>query len=182
MNSYLTTTVALVSLSLLSGCPLIQVELDLPEVCLTMDAIDVDGSTGTGAMSIERNIDITERVRNIQNALAEQGVTNQLELVSFAAHIVPSAHAPSDFRFVDQLSVTLPASGQQLGVTLVDCTDCGSDDSSVWLDLPRIDMRPYAERETISIDVALMGNMPAHSWQMSADLCFSAQLGYSQDL
>lgn len=165
-----------------SSCAVVQLDVEMSEVCVSVDVIAIPGSAESAPLAIEYSLDISPHLHELRDSLDEQGVTSRLELIYFAAHIYPGPTAPPDFGFVDALTVSLPAEADMPEVTLIDCTTCASTSRTIELDLPHIDMLAVTEREVVIVDVSLEGRLPAKPWAMSAELCFRAAVEYDLEL
>ncbi|HET7503531.1 MAG TPA: hypothetical protein VFK02_21060 [Kofleriaceae bacterium] len=160
---------------MLPGCPLLEVQADVPEVCLTYPNIHVPAAPGL--TSLDRSFvfddlsavqDLADLEADLQFVRAEVRATSGIDGFGFveAAHIVISSGDPAS---------TLPA------LTMYDCDgDCAPDGNR--LELPAglannaID---YLRTNSIVIDVDFQGQVPTVPWTMDVDVCMKAKAGYT---
>ena len=160
---------------MLPGCPLLSIEADVPEVCLTYPNLQVE--TTMGATSIKQSFvfddlsaahDLTELDADLQFVRAEVRATSGIENFSFvrAVRVVVSSGDPSS---------TLPP------LTMYNCDgNCAPEDNKLVVPaaLGR-DAIEYLKSNSIVIDLDFQGDVPAASWTMDVDVCMKARAGYT---
>lgn len=160
-----------------AGCPLLNVEAEVQEVCLTYRGIEVDGAiAGT---SIEQSFvlddlsalhDLSEIDAGLQFVRGEVRVTSGVESLAFVQSFktsVASGDADS----------TLPT------LTLFDCEgDCQAEGSK--LSVPATvqqDAMEYVKSDSLVIELAFRGEIPATTFTLEADVCLKGRIAYTLD-
>lgn len=187
MNKLVHSSLYLAIATLVTACPLLEIELEVPAVCVTVQGVEVVGvpddvSTDV-SLELVQTIDITEHVQGVRDALSEQGVSQTVTLASFSATIEPGVGAPSTFSFLEKFQVTLrDTSDVSNSLSLVDCTDCWDDTPVLAVDLPPVDVTSYLDANAVELGVSLLGHFPRETWSMSVELCFGATVRVERDL
>jgi hypothetical protein len=164
-----------VGLGMLPGCPLLDVQADAQEVCLTYPNLQIPASTGLSSLKqtfvfddLSSIHDLAKLDANLEFVRAEARATSGIASFAFvqAAHIVLSSGDPAS---------TLPA------LTMYDCDgDCAPDGSR--LDLPAAlvnDAIAYLKTNSIVVDLDFEGQVPTVAWTMDVDVCVKARAGYT---
>jgi hypothetical protein len=164
-----------VGLLALSGCPLLDVRADVPEVCLTYPNLAV--TTTAGLHSLHQSFafddlsavhDLANRDANLKFVRAEVRATSGIDSFAFvdAVHVVVASGDPG---------TTLPP------LTMYDCDgDCVPTGNT--LDVPAAvgnNAIAYLRANSLVIDVDFQGVIPASTWTMDVDVCMAAQAGYT---
>lgn len=182
MNSILhsiskSTLVLGVGLLALPGCPLLDVAVDAPEVCLTYPNLEVPAGAG-GQTSLDQSFvfDDLSKVHDVLNKFdanlefvrADITATSGIDNFEFiqSAHLTVASNDPG---------ATLPA------MTMYDCDgDCaGTTDT---LEIPAAignDAIPYLRGDSIKVDIKFEGTVPAVAWTMDVNVCMKARASYS---
>jgi hypothetical protein len=162
-------------LGMLPGCPLLEVQADLPEVCLSYPNIRVPAASGLS--SIDQSFvfddlsavkDLTDIDASLQFVRAEVRATSGIDGFGFvhAAHLVISSGDPAS---------TLPS------LTMYNCDgDCAPDGNR--LELPAAlanDAFAYLRTSSVVIDLSFQGEVPTVPWSMDVDVCMKASAGYT---
>ena len=161
-------------LGLLTGCPLADIQADVPEVCLTYPNLQV---TTPEANSLTQSFvfddlsavhDLAKQSANLEFVRAEVHVTSGVENLSFvdAVHVVVTSQDPG---------ATLPP------LTIYDCNgDCVPDGDTLEIPAAVADNAiAYLRSNSIQIDLNFQGKIPAASWTMDVDVCMKGSAGYT---
>jgi hypothetical protein len=164
-----------VGLGLLPGCPLLEVEVEAPEVCLTYPNLQIPAVTGVSSLQKTFVFDDLSAIRdiakldgNLQFVRAGVRATSGIDSFAFidAAHVVVSSGDPAS---------TLPA------LTIYSCDgDCAPEGDQ--LELPAAaatNALAYLRTNSIVIDLDFQGQVPAVAWTMDVDVCMKASAGYT---
>jgi hypothetical protein len=164
-----------VGLGMLPGCPLLDVQVDAPEVCLTYPNLQIPAVTGVSALQktfvfddLSSIKDIAKLDGNLQFIRADIRATSGIDSFAFveAAHLVVSSGDPAS---------TLPP------LTIYNCDgDCAPDGNQ--LELPAAaanNALAYLRESSIVIDLDFQGQVPEIAWTMDVDVCMKAQAGYT---
>jgi len=164
-----------VGLGMLPGCPLLDVQVDAPEVCLSYPNLQIPGAAGLSTLQKTFVFDDLSAVKdlakldgNLQFVRASIRATSGIDSFAFveAAHVVVSSGDPAS---------TLPA------LTIYDCDgDCAPDGNQ--LELPAsaaTNALDYLRTNSIVIDLDFEGQAPAVEWTMDVDVCMKVRAGYT---
>jgi hypothetical protein len=164
-----------VSVVPLAGCPVLNVEADVPEVCLTYPNLAVTATQGQGSLSQRFTFSDLSAVHDLASHDAS------LHFVRAAVRVTSGL---TSLAFVDALRVVV-SSGDP-GTTLPPLTmyDCSGDCVAAGdtLELPAAagnDAIAYLRSSSLVIDLDFQGTIPAASWTMDVDVCMSARAGYT---
>jgi len=165
-----------IGLVMLPGCPLLSIEADVPEVCLSYPNLQVQ--TEKGLSSIKQTFvfddlsavhDLTDKLdANLEFVRAQVRATSGVENFAFvqAVRVVVSSGDPDS---------ELPP------LTMYDCDgDCVPEGNK--LEIPAQlghDAIEYLKSNSIIIDLDFQGEIPASSWTMDVDVCMKARAGYT---
>ena len=164
-----------IGLGMLPGCPLLDVQAEAPEVCLTYPNLDVPATTGLSSFqksfvfddlsSIE---DLAKLDGNLRFVRADIRATSGIDSFAFvdAAHVVVSSGDPAS---------ALPP------LTIYDCDgDCAPAGNQLELPATLADNAlEYLRTNSIVIDLDFHGEVPAVAWTMDVDVCMKASAGYT---
>jgi len=168
---------ALVGLALLpTGCPLLDVETQVQEACLTYKNVMVDpapaGQTDVHQMFAFDDLGPVHSLLSL-----DDGAT-----VHFVSAKTTAVSGITDFSFVQAADVSM--SSETLPVLVVyNCSgDCVSADDTLSIPTSVQDNAlDYLKGDSIMVDMSFTGQMPTTAWSMNVDMCFDAQAGYTVD-
>jgi hypothetical protein len=161
-------------LAMLPGCPLLEVEAEVPEVCLTYPNLQVQTPALPSATEsfvfddLSGIHDIIKQDASLEFVRASIRVTSGLDNLAFieAVKVVVSSGDPD---------TTLPP------LTMYDCDgNCVPDGNT--LELPASlahNAVEYLQEDSIQIDLNFRGQIPAASWTMDIDVCMKGHAGYT---
>jgi hypothetical protein len=162
-------------LVLLPGCPLVDIEADVPEVCLSYPNLQIPAQKGLTSLKqsfafddLSKVHDLAQLDAKLEFVRAEVRVTGGVESLAFieAVHIVVSSGDPG---------TTLPP------MTMYDCDgNCVPDGAK--LEVPAAlgnDAIDYLRSDSIIIDLDFRGQIPPTDWTMDVDVCMKARAGYT---
>ncbi|TMQ21487.1 MAG: hypothetical protein E6J91_02595 [Deltaproteobacteria bacterium] len=165
---------AILLLATLPGCPLVDVEAEVPEVCLTYPNLQVQ-SPAVGSLSqsfvfddLSAVHDVAKQDASLSFVRAEVRVTSGIENLAFidAVHVVVSSTDPA---------TPLPP------LTVYDCSgNCAPDGNA--LEVPAALVHnaiDYLRAGSLKIDLEFDGQIPAASWTMDIDVCMKGSAGYT---
>jgi hypothetical protein len=164
-----------IGLAMLPGCPLLEIEADVPEVCLHYPNLQIE--TTKGASSLKETFvfddlsaarDLTELDADLEFVRAEVRATSGIENFAFvrSVQVVVSSGNPDS---------TLPP------LTIYDCDgDCVPEDNRLVIPAAvAANAIAYLKTDSIAIDLDFQGEVPASSWTMDVDVCMKARAGYT---
>jgi hypothetical protein len=160
------------ALATLPACPLLDVQVTVPEVCVTYKDVHVDGMPG-GETMIEKmfTVDHLDQAK----ALADQGAT-----VQFVHAQIRATSGISSFDFVRQAKLTVASADEAStlpAVEVYDCEDCATSGSVLDVDATsQVDPNPYLASGSLLVTIDLAGQAPADAWTMDVDICMSGTI------
>ncbi len=159
---------------LLPGCPLLDVQADVAETCVTYPGVKVDAQP-PATLSVDKSFTIDHL--DSFKALADQGFH-----LAFVRGEVRATSGVADFSFVDKAAVEV-ASGDPSStlptLEVFDCDHCATD--SAKLDVTTTtqgDAAPYVETGSLVLTVDLAGQAPTVAWTMDVDVCMTGSASY----
>jgi hypothetical protein len=164
----------LLGLATLPGCPLLDVQAEVPEVCLTYPNLPVQ-TPAVGSLSqsfvfddLSAVHDLAKQEANIGFVRAEVRVTSGIENLAFihAVHVVVSSTDPA---------TPLPP------LTVYDCDgNCVPDGDVLQVPAALVNNAiDYLRSNSLKIDLEFDGDIPAASWTMDIDVCMKGSAGYT---
>jgi hypothetical protein len=175
MTKLLRSAALLTGLAMLPGCPLVDVEADVPEVCLTYPNLQVQ-TPAQSSVSESFVFDDLSAVHDVVNQDAS------LEFVR--AEIRVADGGLEDLSFVDSVSVVV--SSNDPGTTLPKLTmyqcdgDCAPDGKTLKLTAgDSKNVIEYLKANSLKIDLDFHGEIPAASWTMDIDVCLKGSASHS---
>jgi hypothetical protein len=157
----------------LPACPLLEVQGDAPEVCLTYSGIQVaPGTANKPTLNESFSFDDLKAIHDLQNLDAS---------LAFVSARARATSGITDFSFVQGAHITV-ASGDPMStlppLTLYDCNgDCIPSGDT--LEMPAAVQEnaiDYVKSDSILIDLDLTGQLPAQAWNMDVDVCMHAKV------
>jgi hypothetical protein len=170
----MTRSALLFGLFMLPGCPLVDVEADVPEVCLTYPNLQIQSPAVSSATEsfvfddLSAVHDLAKQDASLGFVRAAIRVTSGLPNLEFidAVRVVVSSGDPGS---------TLPP------LTMYSCDgDCAPDGNT--LDLPATAAHnaiDYLRSNSVKIDLEFRGQIPAASWTMDVDVCMKGKASYT---
>jgi hypothetical protein len=160
----------------LPGCPLVDVEADVPEVCLSYPNLQIPAQQGLSSLKQSFAFDDLSKVHdlidkldaNVEFVRASVRVTGGVDNLAFveALHIVVESGDPGS---------ALPP------MTMYDC-DGNCVPEGAKLEVPAAvgnDAIEYLRSDSIIINMEFRGQIPPTDWTMDIDVCLKARAGYT---
>jgi len=168
------TSYLLLGLVLLPACPLLDVQAEVQEVCMTYRGVTIPGvPVGVGRIDQSFNFNDLQGAK----ALADANAT-----LTFTRAEVRATSGVSDFAFVQKADLSI-ASGDPNStlptLSIFDCTDCASSTST--LDAGTATTTPaqdYVKSGSLVVTIALSGTPPAVAWTADIDICMTGNVSY----
>jgi hypothetical protein len=165
MTKLLRSAALLTGLAMLPGCPLVDVEADVPEVCLTYPHLQVETPAQSSISEsfvfddLSAVHDVVKQDATLEFVRAEIRVTSGLENLAFvdSASVTVSSNDPG---------TTLPK------MTMYECKDDCADGKVIMLTAGDAhNAIAYLQSNSLKIDLEFKGQIPAASWIMDIDVC-----------
>jgi hypothetical protein len=177
MTHLLRSAALLTGLAMLPGCPLVDVEAEVPEVCLTYPNLQVETPAQSSVTQsfvfddLSKVHDLVKQDASLSFVRAELRVTSGLDNLDFiqAVKVMVSSGDPG---------TSLPS------LTMYDCDgDCAPDGKALELTAgPAHNAIDYLKEDSIKIDIDFRGQIPAASWTMDIDVCIKGTASHSVSL
>jgi hypothetical protein len=174
MTMLLRSAALVAGLAALPGCPLIDAQADVPDVCLTYPNLQIQTPAVDSASQsfvfddLSKVKDLVNHDASLEFTRAELRVTSGIDDLSFvqAFHLVVSTDDPAS---------KLPP------LTIYDCDgDCAPDGGTLALPAGVAgNVIDYLRTSSIKVDLAFEGRIPAASWTMDIDVCMKGSAGYT---
>jgi len=164
-------------LALLPGCPLLDVQADVQDVCVTYPGLQIPAQP-PATTAIERSFTV-DQLDSFKD-LADQGFT-----LAFSHGVARATSGVSDFTFVQHADLAI-ASGDPSStlptLEIFDCDGCASADGT--LDVAAAgsaDATAYVASGSLVVTIDLAGTAPTVDWTMDVDVCMTGAGSYQVD-
>ena len=159
---------------LTGGCPLLQVDADVPETCVTYRDVEIPATDGSGAIS---HSFVVDDLSGFQPFVELDGA------VEFVHVKLRAKSGVSSLDFVDAASVTVAAPDRPDAV-IVDCAgDCPAGQSELVLDTDAaVDALDYLSADSLTVTLDVAGDLPTTAWTMDVDVCVTARVSVTVEL
>ena len=160
-------------LFLLPGCPLLDIQADVPEVCLTYPNLQVTNPEATGSIQQTFAFDDLSKVHDFIDQNAN---------VQFVRASIRATSGVDSLAFVDSVKVVVSSpTGTLPPMTMYDCDgDCVPDGSTLEIPASVADNAiEYLRQDSIVIDLDFQGQIPAGTFTMDVDVCLKGSASYT---
>jgi hypothetical protein len=173
MTKLLRSAALLTGLAMLPGCPLVDVEADVPEVCLTYPNLQVQTPAQSSASEsfvfddLSAVHDVIKEDASLEFVRAEMRVTSGLDSLAFvdSVSVAVSSNDPG---------TTLPK------LTMYECDGDCADGKTIKLTAGGAkNVIAYLKANSLKIDLDFHGEIPAASWTMDIDVCLKGSASKS---
>jgi hypothetical protein len=162
------------ALLVLSGCPFLEVEAEVGEVCVTYNDITIDGVAGGFVQTSFVADDLGQL-----NALVEQDAE-----LSFVRAELRAASGATSLGFVGAAKLAIASGDSDSALPTLDIIECDGD---CLPDGPRLQIPvsvqhsavDYVKTGSLVVDLELRGELPATAWTADVDLCMTGRVGYA---
>jgi hypothetical protein len=158
-----------------AGCPLLDIEAEVPEVCLTYPDFEVDGALASSSVDQSFMFDDLSRLQEIANHDAG---------IAFTRAEVRVKEGVESLAFVQEFRATV-ASGDPEStlptLVLFDCQgDCDTAGSSLKVPASAAeDALAYVKSNALVLDVKFVGEIPKTKFKLDLDVCMKGHAGYT---
>jgi hypothetical protein len=161
-------------LTLLPGCPLLDVEADAQEVCLTYPNLQVPAAGGLTSLHQSFSFDDLSQIHDLADLDAD------IELIRAEVHATSGI---SDFSFIHSAKIVVGANAQAglPALTMYDCNgDCNPEGAKLVIPAAKVnDAIEYLRGDALTVDVSFEGVVPDKAWTMDVDVCMKASASYT---
>jgi hypothetical protein len=160
--------------TLVPACPLLDVQADVQEVCLTYRGVTIPGVPIGGSISQSFNFDDLQGAKDLADANAVLTFTR--------AEVRATAGVPS-FSFVKSAALSI-ASGDPNStlptLSVFDCQDCGNPTTTLDVnDATTTPVQDYVKSGSLVVTIDFTGTPPANDWTVDVDVCMSGSIDYT---
>lgn len=159
----------------LGGCPLLQIEAEVPQVCIARTGVTVPGSLGELLTMVKIGLDDAGGLDELRGGDA-------LRFVSFAA--TPQGGG-QELAGVQSARITLLASADSglPPVQLFACADsCTGEDGALTLTSSSdANIAAYLRDREVAVELELRGSLPLQDFKVDLDACLSGEVRRSID-
>lgn len=164
---------ALLALALLlplGGCPLLQVEAEVPEVCVSRTGVTVPGSLGQVQTKVK--VELAD-----VGGLDEIRGSDELHFISFSAHPQGSSGELASIQSAKVTLIAGAASGLPALQIFACSGDClGADGSLTVKSSTDANIADYLGDPQVSVEVELQGSLPLRDFKVDVVACLSGAL------
>jgi len=160
--------------TLVPACPLLSVQADVQEVCLTYRGVSIPGVPGGGSISQSFNFDELQGAKGLADAGAQLTFTH--------AEVRATGGVPS-FSFVQHAELSI-ASGDPNStlptLSIFNCDGCGN--ATTTLDVANATSSPaqdYMKTGSLVVTIDFTGTLPATDWTADVDICMTGTIDYT---
>jgi hypothetical protein len=159
-----------------AGCPLLQIEAEVPEACLTYSDVEIDGSLA--ATSVDKSFTFDD-LSEIHDRLAELDAG-----LAFTRAEVRVKDGVDNLGFVQEFHASV-ASGDPAStlptLVLFDCRgDCQATGASLAVDASTVENAlEYLQSSSLVLDVKFVGEIPQTMFKLDIDVCVQGHAGYT---
>ena len=163
--------------TLTAGCPLLEVEADMPEVCMTHKDVEVAGVPADVAMGIDETFAFDD--------LAAFDEIKDLDAdLRFVSATVRATYGVGNLAFIDAAAVQIASNNPDSTLptrAIYACDgDCAAKDNALAIPVQdQDDALEYIRSGSMSIALQASGNMPTEAWKMDVEICVAGRASYS---
>ncbi len=159
---------------LTGGCPLLQVDAEVPETCVTYRDVEIPATDGSGAIS---HSFVLDDLSGFQQFVDIDGS------VQFVHVKLRATSGVSSLDFVDSAHVSVAAPGLP-DASIVSCDgDCPAGQSELVLDTAAaVDALDYLSADSLTVTLDVAGDLPTTAWTMDVDVCVKASVSVSVEI
>lgn len=164
-------------ITLAAGCPLLEVEADMPEVCMTHHDVEVAGVPADYAMGIDETFafDDLSAFDQIKDLDAD---------LRFVSATIRATYGVGNLAFIESASVEIASNDPTStlptrAIYACDAGSCPAKDNALAIPVQdQDDALEYIRSGSISIGLQATGNMPTESWKMDVEICVAGRASY----
>lgn len=169
------------ALALLPACPLVDVEVDLSEACVTYDETKIDAVPVEAGVIARATI---HRSFTIDDLSAFHRITDQDAEASFVRGEILALSGVDDFSFVEAARIVISSGDPESDLPpllVYECDgDCVAEGGTLDMTAGAAhDVVDYLRGDSLVVDLELTGRPPTTAWSMRSELCFAANARYT---
>jgi hypothetical protein len=157
----------LAGLVVLPACPLLEVQGEVQEVCLTYRGVTIPG-VPVGQTQVSQSFTLDQ----LQGAK-----------LTFTHAEVRATAGVSDFSFVQHAELSI-ASGDPAStlptLSIFNCEGCATTSTTLDVDNPTTtEVQDYIKTGSVIVTIDLKGTAPATDWTADVDVCMTGNISYT---
>lgn len=161
--------------ALTTGCPLLEVQAEVQEVCLTYRGVELPGAPDLDSIDQSVTFDDLGGVRDLVDLDAE---------LRFVRAELRAASGIDRIDFVQRARLSIASGDPSSPLPTLDVYHCDGDCLSEGnaLAIPaevQHDAIAYLASRSIVVDFELAGRLPAEPWTADIDVCFTGRINYA---
>lgn len=160
--------------TLVPACPLLNVQADVQEVCLTYRGVTIAGIPVGGSISQSFDFDDLQGAKALADADAQLTFTH--------AEVRATSGVPN-FSFVQHAELSIAsgdASSTLPTLSIFNCDACGNDTAT--LDVANAtssQVQDYIKTGSLVVTIDFTGTPPATDWTADVDICMTGTVNYT---
>lgn len=165
-------------ITLAAGCPLLEVEAEMPEVCMTHKDVEVAGVPADVAMGIDETF--------VFDDLSAFDALEDLDAdLRFTSATVRATYGVGNLAFISSASVEIASNNPDSTLptrAIYSCAEgsCPAKDNALAIPVQdQDDALEYIRSGSMSIALQASGNMPTEAWKMDVEICVAGRASYS---
>lgn len=177
-TTFLQASFGIALVTLAAGCPLLEVEAEMPEVCMTHTDVEVAGVPADYAMGIDETFAFDD--------LSAFDQLNDLDAdLRFVSATVRATHGVGNLAFIDAAAVQIASNNPDSTLptrAIYSCASgsCPAKDNALVIPVQdQDDALEYVRSGSLSISLQATGNMPTEAWKMDVEICVAGRAAYT---
>jgi hypothetical protein len=162
---------------LAGGCPLLEVDVEVPEVCVTHKDVEVAGVPAGVVTGVDETFAIDDL--SAFDALLELDAD-----AHFVSATLRASKGVATLAFIDAASVQIASNDPESTLPtrmIYACDgDCPATDGAIVIPAQdQLDALEYVRSGSLSIALQASGTLPAADWTMDVEICVAARASYA---
>jgi hypothetical protein len=161
----------LIAIPALSGCPLLELEAEVGEVCVTYANVSIEGVTGD----------------HLQHSVAAEDLAALQEFVEQDANLEftrVALRSSSSLGFVSSARVSVASGDPESTLPTLQIVECDGDcvPDGTTIAIPAATQQSaieYVKTGSLVLDLDLRGQLPAEAWTADIDVCMTGSFRYT---
>lgn len=158
----------------LTACPLLDVEVEVPEVCVGYRDLPIEGVPSSPTTTVHKSF-------GVDDLSGFHQITDLDAEASFARAAIVAKSGITDFGFVEAATISIRSPDSELPPLVLYTCDGDCVPANGALDMTAAaqhDVLAYLRGDSLVVEVELRGALPEQAWSTDIDVCFSARARY----
>lgn len=177
-KTLLQATFGLSLVSLAAGCPFLEIEAEMPEVCMTHHGVEIEGVPSEYATGIDQSF--------VFDDLSAFDELKDLDAdLRFVSATVRATYGVGNLAFIDSATIQIASNDPDSTLptrAIYACASGGCPAKDNALAIPvqdQDDALEYIRSGSMAISLQADGSMPTESWTMDVEICVAGRASYS---